>query len=88
MESGANPVHVDDDLEDEEEYDEDYGPIPMEDDIEQDAKQYRLDDTKVKQPNNLATARFTLYKGLESMVSRLISLRYENVCFYYQHLYF
>lgn len=49
---------------------EDYGPIAAEDDIENDAKQFTLNDVKIKQPNNLATARFTLYKGMESMVSK------------------
>lgn len=70
MESAANPESAYDDKEDEEELDEEYGPIPMEDDIEQDARQYRLDDSMVKQPNNLAKSRFTLYKGMEQMVSR------------------
>lgn len=72
VESAPNEVAVDDELDDGDAYDEEYGPIPMEDDIEQDAKQYTLDDVKIKQPNNLATARFTLYKGMEQMVSRWV----------------
>lgn len=70
LESGPNQVTeiLNNDLENGEEHDEEYGPIPMEDDIEQDAREFN--DMKIKQPNNLATARFTLYKGLEQIVSR------------------
>lgn len=67
------PIEADDDLRNsEDEYDEEYNPIPMEDDVEQDGKQYTLNDVKIKEPNNLATARFTVYKGFEEMMSRLV----------------
>lgn len=62
-------------VDDGEEFDEEYGPIPLEDDIQQDAKQFKLDDVNLKQPNNLATSRFTLYQGLEQLVSRCDTFR-------------
>lgn len=70
VESAPNQEATSIDLDDGEEYDEEYGQIPMEDDIEQDKLQYTLDTLKIKQPNNLATARFTVYRGLEQMMSR------------------
>lgn len=64
VESAPNKAapDVEDGLEDGEEYDE-------EDMVNQ---QFSLNDLKIKQPNNLATARFSVYKGMEQMISRLV----------------
>lgn len=37
---------------------------------ELDKSQYTLEDIKIKQPNNMATSRFTLYKGIEAMADQ------------------
>lgn len=50
--------------------DEEYNQLPTEDDFEENNNQYTLNDIKSKKPNNMATARFSVYKGLEKMMSR------------------
>lgn len=63
------------------EYDEDAVRVggaedSAEDDLAEDAETvkqhspYTLNDVKIREPNNLATARFTMYRGLESLLQK------------------
>lgn len=80
VDSAPNEIPTDDDEEDEEVYKEQF---QIEE--EQANKQYSLEDLKIKHPNNLATARFTVYKGLEQIMLRLVLY---FLFLYHKYIYF
>lgn len=45
----------------------------MDDILTDDDNQYTLNDIRKKQPGNLATARFTLYRGIEKMAEKYVT---------------
>lgn len=61
LEGDLHDDHVKDDKED------------VMDDLQMDEHQYTLNDIRKKQPGNLATARFTLYRGIEKMAEKYVN---------------
>lgn len=69
VDSGAIPAAAGGDGDDEYYYEDDANDeYDLVDD--KDVPQYSLKDVKTKEPNNMDTARFTLYKGLETLVQK------------------
>lgn len=73
VESGTMPnglASYDDEYEDVNQVDDENIDLDEDDETTGQHTPYTLNDVKIREPNNLATARFTMYRGLESLVQK------------------
>lgn len=70
LEGDIHNDHVEDDEED-----------LFDDTLKDDDHQYTLNDIRKKVPGNLATARFTLYRGIEKMAQKFVTILIYSIKF-------